>query len=119
MYYLHAFRRILKSVAVFRPTSIYHRAANPFLFLVCHCSYVARTITLDEKVPDGLERWRLELAMPRLVEILEDHRTLTAVTEQVKCREVAIGRPTFGTNSQLSETLHAEANLRGFKVFLG
>lgn len=46
-------------------------------------SGVPLCVSFNLKVPDGLERWRLEHAMPRLLGILEDHRTLTAVTEQV------------------------------------
>lgn len=44
--------------------------------------------------------------MPRLLGILEDHRTLKAVTEQVKYqyRRAANATPPFGT-WQLSETL--------------
>lgn len=36
------------------------------------------------QVPDGLERWRLDHAMPRLLVFLKDHKTLVAVTEQVR-----------------------------------
>eukprot|EP00903_Cladosiphon_okamuranus_P019913 g18301.t2 len=54
------------------------------------------------KVPDGLERWRLEHAMPRLVGILEDHRTLTAVTEQAVEMLVRLCRVSHGVRQWLA-----------------
>lgn len=69
---------------------------KPFLLLFDTCSY----ISFYKKVPDGLEQWRLGHAVPRLLGIMEDHRTLMAVTEQVECRRAANASPPFGPHSQ-------------------
>lgn len=35
------------------------------------------------QVQDGLEQWRLDLAMPKILETIKDHNNLPRVTEQV------------------------------------
>lgn len=35
------------------------------------------------QVPDGLELWRLELAMLKVVDSMEEHSNMPLVTEQV------------------------------------
>eukprot|EP00752_Nemacystus_decipiens_P004045 g3704.t1 len=68
---------------------------------LCKPGFRALMIVLG-KVPDGLERWRLEHAMPRLVGILEDHRTLTAVTEQAVEMLVRLCRVSYGVRQWLA-----------------
>lgn len=46
--------------------------------------YILARDPVVQQVPDGLEQWRLDHAMPRLLVIMEDHQTLIRVTEQVK-----------------------------------
>lgn len=74
-------------------------------------------MSVDKKVPDGLEQWRLEHAMPRLLGILEDHRTLISVTEQVKYRSPANARPPFGPHREAIR-FHTGAQLRCFQDLL-
>lgn len=41
-------------------------------------------------MPDGLEQWRLDLAMPKILETIEDHKNLYRVTEQVFTRSTPL-----------------------------
>lgn len=45
--------------------------------------YALNVIVSAKQVPDGLEEWRLDLAMPKVLENMRDHRGDPFLTEQV------------------------------------
>lgn len=47
------------------------------------------------QVPDGLQQWRLDLAVSRVLEIMEEHTTLTVVTEQVNGPAIDLTSPSW------------------------
>ncbi|CAM9482017.1 unnamed protein product [Scytosiphon promiscuus] len=54
------------------------------------------------KVPDGLEQWRLDQAMPRILDTLEEHSTLVMVTEQAVEMLVRLCRVSSGVRRWLA-----------------
>lgn len=46
-------------------------------------SFIVVYVSNPNQVPDELEQWRLDLAMPKLLETVEDHTNLPMVTQQV------------------------------------
>ncbi|CAB1113461.1 unnamed protein product [Ectocarpus sp. CCAP 1310/34] len=60
----------------------------------------ALMIILSE-VPDGLQQWRLDLAVSRVLEIMEEHTTLTVVTEQMESwlNQAMLAKQKHGANA--------------------